>query len=411
MAHKLLQLPPFAALHSIERPLSVTEYYHACVGRNPRSLIRQREVVFVIEGECPAAAVDWRTALDQAAAANPGARLRMLGKRQHARWVSDGQTPQVRILPECEWDGRSEHGEAFIYAVPLSLEEGRTAELIVAGRQQPKLIFRVLHAVMDGIGALHFLQDMFRALRGEPLLGSNATYSDSELMQSIESARVWAKPLQLACITGGVQGDQRGGGWRRITIPGPQPNLMARIVLNLVEYARRHSELPVRLAIPANLRRFAPQLLATTNFTSMPYIDFESATNLDLETVKARIKDIQTHNLDVNYLKIFELVRYLPFSWLDALLTLNEKNYTAPKLHESAVLTVLGAFKKNLFSGGGFSARCIYVLPQLDNVFITVTGVQGKFEICVGMPQVFASHGRMDALLDFLTERLTPGNE
>lgn len=406
MTETIVHLPKLEQLNCIDRRLTVSEYYHASIGRNSRSLIRPREVVFIIEGEVSAAPIEWQSALDQAAAMNPGSRLRLVGKRQNARWVNDGQPPQLRFIPECDWDGRSENGAEFLYSTALSLEEGRTGELIIAGQEKPKVIFRVSHAVMDGLGALHFLQELFRALRGEPLLGSNATYTDSELMLSVQSERSWDKFIQPSYITGGAQGTERGGTWRRISIAGPQPNLMARIILILVELSRLNSERSIRIAIPSNLRRHDPQLLATMNFSSMPYIDFEPGKIVDIDDIKARLKDIQSRNIDANYKKIFELVRYLPFSWVDGLLSITEKNYTAPTIRETAVLTVLGSFKKSLYCGGGFSAECIYVLPQLDNIFVTVTGLQGQFEVCVGMPRVFASNGRMEEFLRYIETRL-----
>lgn len=69
----------------------------------------------------------------------------------------------MRILEKCGWDGRSEIGAEFIDATALSLEEGPAAELIVAGTgKATKVIFRVLHAVHDGMGVMHCFQELFR---------------------------------------------------------------------------------------------------------------------------------------------------------------------------------------------------------------------------------------------------------
>lgn len=319
-------------------------------------------------------------------------------------------------MRECDWNGRSEKGAEFICAAPLSLEEGRTAELIVIGQEKPKVVFRVSHAVMDGIGVLHFLQELFRALRGEPLLGTNATYTDTVLKLRVQSELNWRKGsmfslqtgAQSAFMTGGVQGTERGGTWRRLSIAGPQPNLRARIISILVEFSRLNSDGHIRIAIPSNLRRHAPQLLSTMNFTGMTYFELEPGKEANPDDIKAYLKDIQDKNVDVNYTRLFELGRYLPFSWIDRMASVNEKNYTAPAIHESAVLTVLGAFPKDLYSCDGFSAQRIYMLPFLENVFLTVTGFHGQYEICVGMPRVFASNGRMDAFIAFLEKRLKP---
>lgn len=401
-------LPPLAPLLRIERPLTGPEYYHACIGHHPRTLIRPRDVVAVLEGELAAGAqIDWQAALDRAAAVNPGCRLRLSGKRQGARWSSDGQPPALRLLPDCDWDGRSSQGDDFIFATPLPLEAGRTCELIVAGRDKLKVIFRATHAVMDGMGVVHFLLEIFRAVRGEPLLGSNATYTDVELMRHVPSRPLPFKPSSPPSLTGAPQGAERGGLWRRVTLPGPQPNLVPRVALAIAEYARRNggTTKPARIALPVSLKRHAPELLATTNFTNMLYLDV--APHEGLDDIKAHLGAALERNVDANYPGILEAIRYLPFPWLDRLLSITEKNYTKPKVFETAVLSVMGPFKRTAFSGGGFRAETLYGLPQKENAFVVVVGFQGKFELLVGMANVFASAGRLDAFIDYLQQRLT----
>ena len=404
-------LPPLAPLDRIDRRLTVSEYYHAAIGCHPQSHARAHDVVIILEGVGAVDPVTWQAALDQAAEANPGARLRLVGKRQNARWVSDGLPPQLRVVDGCTWDGRSDEGVEALFGADLDLEAGRAAEVLVV-RADPqardiKLIFRVSHAVMDGVGTLHFMQDTFRALRGEPLLGSNATYTDTDLMRDGPARTVWPAKAEIAGMMGGVQGEARGGTWRRISLDGPQPNLLPRIVALLAEYTRRHSDKTARIGIPANLRRHAPDLLATMNFTGMTYVDLPPDVAIDIDDIKQRLKVLRDGNADMNYRKIFELMRYLPFAWVDGMVSINDKNYRTPNLHETAVLTVLGSFKKALFSGGGFAAESMYCLPQLENVFVAVARLQGHYEVCVGMPRVFASNGRMDELLDFMTRRLS----
>lgn len=405
-------LPPLAPVSRIERRLTVSEYYHAAIGRHPQSHARAHDVVVVLEGVGSPDPTAWQAALDQAAAANPGARLRLVGKRQNARWISDGLSPRLRIVDDCNWDGRGGEGADALFAQDLDLEEGRAAELIVA-RATPtardmKLIFRVSHAAMDGVGTLHFMQETFRALRGEALLGSNATYTDTDLMREGPPRSVFTdNKAQIGGMMGGVQGDERGGIWRRISIEGPQPNLLPRIVALLAEHARRHGDKTARIGIPANLRRHVSDLLTTMNFTGMTYVDLPPDVVIDIDDIKARLKVLRDGNADMNYRRIFELIRYLPFAWLDGMVSINDKNYRTPNLHETAVLTVLGSFKKALFSGGGFAAESMYCLPQLENVFVAVAGLQGNYELCIGMPRVFASNGRMDELLDFMTRRLS----
>ncbi len=408
-------LPALAPVRHIHRPLTVAEYYHAAIGRHPQSHIRSHEVVIVLEGTGTPDPKNFQSALNQAAEANPGARLRLTGQRQRARWISDAPPPSLRWIDDCRWDGRSSEGLAAVLDTELSLESGHTTEVILARTvgqaDHGKIIFRTSHAVMDGMGLLHFIQETFRALRGEPLLGSNATFTDTDLMQHGPKRQALTREiLQITHMMGPPRGDERGGVWRRITIPGPQPNLPARLVGLMAEYCRRHgdTEKSVRIGMPANLRRHIPDLLTTTNFAGMSYVDLLPAASLELEDIKQQLRKLREGHAEMSYRKIFEIMRWLPFAWVDGMLSVNEKNYKNPNLHETAILTILGIFKQTPFSGGGFSAETLYAIPQLENVFIAVSGFQGNFELTLGMPKVFASEGRMEDLLDFLRGRLTP---
>ena len=407
--HFLSGLPPLAPQTYIERPLTVAEYYHAAIGRHPRSHVRGHDVVFVLEGEGSPDPERWRQAIHQAAMANPGARLRLIGQRQRAVWRSDAALPPLRVVENSDWDVRGSEGGADLFAQPLSLEEGRSGEVILlmptSRRPTTRVIFRTSHAVMDGVGTLHFMQEVFRALREETLLGSNASFTDTDILRrGLRSHVLIEKPVSIARMMGAAQGEQRGGYWRRFTLKGPQPQLLPRLIALMVEYGRIHGDSGkmIRMGIPANLRRLSRDLLTTANFTGMTYADFPPDAPVDLEAIKAVLKQLRDDNADMNYRKIYELLRYLPFSWVDGMLSINEKNYRNPNLHESAVLTLLGSFKKNLFSSPDFSAQTLCCLPQLENVFVSVVGLQGDYEIIVGMPHVFASEGRMEQLLGFM---------
>ncbi len=415
-AHFLSDLPPLAPQSRIERPLTVAEYYHAAIGRHPHSHVRGHDVVFILEGEGSPDPERWRQAIHQATMANPGARLRLIGQRHRAAWCSDAPPPALRVVENNDWDIRGSEGGENLFAQSLSLEEGRSGEVILltptSRMPVTRVIFRISHAVMDGVGTLHFMQEVFRALRGETLLGSNASFTDTDILRRGPRSHVLVeKPVSIARMMGAAQGEQRGGYWRRFTLKGPQPQLLPRLIALMVEYGRHHGEgeKMIRMGVPANLRRSMRDLLTTANFTGMTYADFLPEAPIDLEAIKACLKKLCGDHADMHYRKVYELMRYLPFSWVDGMLSINEKNYRNPNLHESAVLTLLGSFKKNLFSSPDFSARTLCCLPQLENVFVSVVGLQGDYEIIVGMPHVFASGGRMEQLLDFMQNGFNVG--
>lgn len=402
-------LPELGPVHTIDRRLSAAEYYHACIGRHPRTLESPREIVCVVEGALANVDIPWQAALDRVVAGNPGARLRLTGLRGNARWCSDGHGPRLRIVRDCAWDGRSGVGTEFIKAAPLFPEEGRTAELIVAGEgKTAKVIFRVLHVAMDGMGAMHFLQELFRALRGETPLGTNAAFSDVDLMLA-RRARRWT-PLDMkpaACLMGSGRGREPGHVWRRISLEAAPAHLLSRIAVAVADSARPQSSDPVIVSIPVNLRRHIPGLLSTMNFTSMMRVAVEPGDTP--ERFAGRLRRMLDDGADLDYRRAFDAIRLLPLPWLDLLLDSTAENYASPKFPETAVLSNLGNFERSDFCCPGFEATSLYGIPLESNAFSFIFGLGGRVEITFGMTRVLASDGRLDAFMDFLADRLATG--
>lgn len=404
MTRKPQPLPPLLPQTGIARCLSTPEYYHACIGSSPQTLESAREIIFIIEGEGQPDKNAWQQALGQVSQHNPGTRLRMVGSRLRARWQSDGAPPRLRLEENCLWDGQSEAGSEFLYREALSLDTGPVMELIMATGIKTRVIVRVLHAAMDGIGVMHFYQELFRALRHEPLLGSNAGFSDTDLMLSIPSDARPQKKQPPAALTGGARGDRKGDTWQRLSLLSPQPALLARTALAVAEFARRHSTQAVRIALPVNLRRHCPGLLSTLNFSSMIHVDVAADEGPD--DFRHKLTILLETGRHTNYPAWLDYLRLLPLPWLDRLVSRTEKNYRQRKLLETIVLSNIGNFSAQDLSGGGFQAQRIFGLPMKDNAFLMLFGMDGRIDITVGMAHVYASEGRLESFLHFMQDRL-----
>lgn len=399
---------PLAPLAELRRPLSTPEYYHACIGTSAHTLDGPREVIVVLEGETAGAVpgdAAWADALAIAAARHPGARLRLAGDGLRARWRSDGAPPRLRLVPGCTWDGMSEQGAEFIGATPLSMRDGPGLELVVArGATGTRVILRVLHAFMDGIGALHFLADFFRALRGEPLLGSNVAFSDTDLMRRIGGTRPARGGVRPALLTGGARGDAHGDSWRRLCIEGRQPALLARIAVASAQFAGRHDHAPARIAVPVNLRRHLPGMLCTTNATGMLHVDLRAGDTVD--DFRARLDALLATRAELHCPRAVDALRLLPLSWMDRLVSRTAGNYTRRRPLETVLISSPGRYPATQFSGGGFRARRMFGIPIPDNAFIFSYGLDGLSDITVGMANVHASENRLDDFTGFLRDRL-----
>lgn len=390
----------------ISRPVSVPEYYHACIGTSPHTLEQAREVVFVLEGQGVLPAEQWQLALDKVVLSNPGTRLRWAGRRQQARWESDGKPTRLRVIEDCTWDGRSDSGSEFIHASPLLLEAGPTSELIVTplAGGRTRLVFRVLHAVMDGRGAMHFLHELMRALRSEPLMGTNAGFSDVDLMQQVGARRSTSRHIKTTALTGAPEGDAVGDTWRRLSVRGSRRNILAKVAVAMAEFAHTSSELPALIAIPVDLRRHLPGLLATTNFSNMLLVPLASGEGS--EVFRQKLAAMLNERMETYYLSIFGLIKYLPLSWFDFLVSRRPGNYRHKRPMETAVISNLGRFEPLALSGQGFTAERLYGLPLRGSVFCFLFSVGDQIEITVGLPKVLATRGRLDVFMEYLRHRL-----
>lgn len=399
----ILQIEPHA---DVSRPLSAIEYMHCCVGESPRTLVSAREVVVILEGEGKLPQAAWQHALDQVTRANPGARLRMRGQRNRARWESDGLPTRLRMVPDCNWDGRSKAGSEFIAATPLSFDAGPLSELIIADAgARMFVILRAHHGTMDGRGVVHFLHELFRALRNEPLLGSNANFSDVDLMRAVGARETTSKLVRAASLTGAPHGREQGDEWRRISLLGRRKNAVFRVMMAAAEFARRQrSDLPCLVAVPIDLRRHRPEINTTQNFTSI--LAVEMLETEDAGDFKRKLNRMLDRNMETYFYDAANLIKTLPMPWVDLLLSPRPGNFHKKRLPETLLISHLGYFKQRALSCEGFRTRSVFGLPVPGGAFCAMFGLERGLEVVVGMPKVYGNNGRLDAFMQWLEQQL-----
>lgn len=398
-------LPALAPLAELSRPLSTVEYYHASIGTHARTIEPARKIVAVLEGEHDIAVDRWQAALDAVAAINPGLRLRLQGERRAARWISDGPAPKVVQLPEVRWNTRSSQGAEFLIERPLSLREGGNVELLLLPRagDSTLVILHTHHAIMDGAGALHLLQELFRALRGEPLLGSNCAYSDVELMRQQQVTRSQSKHVKTSWLTGEPSGREPGDDWRRIALGKPRRNQLALVAAALAEFMHRHSDLPALIAIPVNLRRHQPGIISTGNYSAMLHVALQRGEGAD--AFREKLAALLASRSDAFYHGALDLVRWLPMSWLDRLLSRTPDNFHRKRPVETAVISNLGRIDPLHYSAPGFTLTDFFVLPLAGSAFSILTCVDHRVDLALNLPRVLSNQQRFDALEAHLRER------
>lgn len=406
-ADYLSLLPSLQPQQALNRPVSASEYYHASVGTSAKTLEQPRHVYFMLRGRVLAEldAALMTQAIARVADVNPGIRLRWQGHLGFSRWSSDGALPRLRIVDDCLWDGRSSRGAEFLDEQDLSLTDGPCAEFIWVRQADSRglLVLRSLHAVMDGMGGMHLLAELFRALRNEPLLGSNAVFSDADLMRAMQVPTIRHLPYETCALTGAARGDCIGDDWWRLSLGPVQPRLLSRVALALAEFAHQFSDLPVRIAIPADLRKHVPGLVASTNFSNMLFVhlakgalpgDFDA--QLQAQTLSRR---------EASYPAIYDWLRWMPLTWFDYLLGRRRSNFNTRKPVETVVISNMGKIDLTRFVCPQFEADDCLVPPMPGNAFVVLYSLNNHIEIMLGLPRILSGQGRRQALTDWLIER------
>lgn len=362
----------------------------------------------VVEGTGALDASLWQKAVAAACDANPGSRLAYKGRWAWARWVDSGVASPVRIIDGSGWNGYDSDGAPFLFE-PLPFKTGHTCEVLLVNGSPPRLVFRSLHATMDGGGTLIWALDAFRWLRKEPLVGTRSTINDKDLVASLSLApQAIQKREKCLMPTGLPVGETPGFAWKRTTLEGKFSKLLPQLALAIAREARKNGPGKVLIAVPLDLRRRVPGTASTANLTRRIFLDIPPEATID--EIQAQMQD-KLDNLGSDPW-LSTLYSYAPMALLRRLFrSSRDKDRQRGFYRDSGTISNLGKLPIELLQGGGFEARtCFFVPPEMEikPFFITLTGCGNAVEMITAMPNVLANNGRLDQFIANVIAELKP---
>lgn len=249
------------------RPISENERAYVELGR--RLALPVIQLVLGCDGGLTLA--ELAPAVAAAAEACPDARARQRGWT----WVDSGLAPPVREGPGEGFEGRTRllPGDmGGLLGRPMRPDRDPLAEVVLV-REAPDrfaLVFRIFHGVMDGQAGLAFLANVFRHLRGEPLVAQRSTETDRAFLLRHGAARrpVAVRPDCRPGFPGGLA-RREDLYWLRRTVPGQWLGTTSRVACALATLYPRG---PVRVLLPASIRRLEPQAPPCGNMTLPLYL-------------------------------------------------------------------------------------------------------------------------------------------
>ena len=238
------------------RPITPSDWWMLS---NPGELAM--EIQLCVEGHGGIDPAALAGAVATASQACPGARLVRRGRR----FVDSGQAPPVRVADAADFDRT--RLDSPLLRTPLARNGRASCEVVLVQGTPTTVVFRAHHAMMDGHGAMFWQQQVFRALRGEPVAGAHSRLT--EVMEEVAATLGVDLPpappppgldgLEWRYPLGSVPSGPRGSMWRRRVIDGTHPGVVAKIARQATAFGSRRALVDV----PVDLRQFLPGLQTT----------------------------------------------------------------------------------------------------------------------------------------------------
>jgi hypothetical protein len=356
-----------------------------------------------------------RAAVERAAAANPGMRVRLHGHLGFSRWIDSGIAPQVRYLDRSDWDGNSECGAEFLEERFDVLHGGPIADVLLVPCKDGRIriVFRNAHAAVDGRGCMHWMLEVCRALRGESLRGSPSCLRDVDIhRQYRDRLPPPVPPSTVACIPV-LQPSAQGREplryvWRRVTLDRPAAHLLPKIALFLAAWARQAAAGPVAFTVPVDYRGLRTEEMGTGNLTG--YLRLEVEEGATSRVLMKYLSDRIRQYADCRTFSGAQMMNWMPISLMMRSIRpkipqhLYDVNPGAP----SGGLVSMGSVRLSDYDGPGHRACGMYGIPGAAgklNVLFVENGRQTP--VLFAAPAAYNAEGQLDTMVQAFAQQFS----
>ena len=393
------------------RRLSPLERYNLVINE-----VHRYHVDAVVEGQGDIDLQALQTAVAIAAAANPGIRVRLRGVLGFCRWVDSGEPPSVRVCDDCAWDGMSEAHTEFLADRLDPLRGGPVADIIMAYCRDGKLrlVFRAVHAALDGRGMQHWMLEVFRALRGEPLLGSRSVLTDLDVQasQPVPPPEEAAPPACLPVVPPVEGEDVLRYIWRRIEIPRNVSHMLPKALIFMAGWARRQGEGDVGFTVPVDYRGLRTQEMGIGNMTGYVrvYISKDDTPRSLMQQLNQRLRE----QADCRRLPTAGKLPWVPVRRMarDLQKNLRAVLYTANAFLPSGGIVSMGQHPTvDPVRCAGFEPHCVFGIPgaagKLNVLFINYSRFT---EVVFAAPAAYNGQGQLDEMIAAFAQHFAAGS-
>lgn len=369
----------------------------------------------ILEGRGTVNVADLQTAVNMAAEKNPAIRVRLKGVLGFSRWVDSGVAPQVRAIPSSLWDGRSEVHASFLLEPLPVLQGGPIADVLVVpcADGYTRIVFRTVHAAIDGRGFMHWVDEVCKAMRAETLTGSWSTLTDLDVQAQYAAELAPEEPaLPVSCLPvvepSPAPYQPLAYIWRRVELPGNQAQLLTKAAAFFGDWIRQREAGEVGFTIPVDYRGLRTPELGMGNLTGYLRLTVpEGASPRAL--MKQLLTKIQA-KVDCRTFPNIKTLLWIPVWYM--LRQLRPKVdtilYTRTPALPTGGLVSMGLIHPSTYSFPGFDVSAFYGIPgavgKLNMVFVN-TPVSTV--VSFAAPQQYNLDGQLDRLLERFAQQFS----
>ena len=369
------------------------------------------EIQICVEGDGGIDPAAMSAALAAVADACPGTRLVRRGRR----WVDSGTAPAVRVAPAGAFD-RARLDSPLLRS-RLAGRGRPSCEVLLVPGAPATVIFRAHHSVMDGKGVMFWQEQVFRALRGEPVEGAASRLTIEEILAETAAAlgqelppKAPPGPAGWQPLLGDLPAAPPGSLWRRRTIDGYHPAATAKIMRQVTAYGDGTGQ----VLVPVDLRQYRPALRTTgaaTGSVKVPVRAGEDWSDVHASLLTALGEHRFLASGGPGYLlRVPQPLLRMVHRWLERRAGRDGEFLVKSGVCDfAACVSHLGTVSLADFCAPGFEATSCYSLgsvtfiPSLD---IVESG--GRTEITVAWRDGPGAAAGAEAMLDQIEERLSP---
>lgn len=388
---------------------------------------------FLLEGRGSIDPVDFQKAVDEACIQNPGIKVKLKGRWGWRYWDTQAEPPRVSFF-ESDWQLENSFN-ANLCPIPLSepinVRDAVNSSISLVKLNTPvtssstsndvnfKILIRVHHGICDAMGMMHFMREIFSALRGESLVGAKGSKSELDIVNSTEYPPVEVFRGNCTSVRtpipskGQDPSDTEGCEWVKFRWQGSSNKLLPQLIFIVNNIVREQTkEQRVVFRISSDLRRYLTkeekEKIHISNLSGA--FDLEFKENDSVESIHKSIIRSMRKKLDISVYP--KNIKYGP--WLPKFLFKPNKKIVAGMHQRSSygltgMIGHLGKINTERYSCASFTASGYYAIPiPLDDrsVYMGIFPDEKATNFILSMPRVLADLEGMKSLIDEVKRRL-----